>query len=146
VLRLFYAVELRYGVLREIADKIWTGQSVDLSNGSFNCIWQGDANDLVIRALSLASSPPTAFNLTSPEIFRVRTVATRLADLLDKSVQFAGQENETSLTANCLKLTSMLGAPPTDLETILRWTAAWVKGGGRTLGKPTHFEARDGKY
>jgi len=146
LLRLFYAVELRYGVLRDIADKIWTGQPVDLSNGSFNCIWQGDANDLVIRALSLASSPPTALNLTSPEIFRVQAVASRLGELLEKPVKLAGQENDTSLTANCSKLTSLLGPPPTALEPMLRWTASWVKTGGGSLGKPTHFEARDGRY
>src|SRR5205085_11205803 len=72
LLRLFYAVELRYGVLRDLADKISAGQAIDLANGSFNCIWQGDANQMIIRSLALASSPASAFNLSSQEVFSVR--------------------------------------------------------------------------
>ncbi len=146
LLRLFYAAELRYGVLRDIADKIWTGQPIDLSNGHFNCIWQADANEMVIRSLALAQSPPAAFNLTSAELYRVRSVAERLAELLGKSAIFSGQESGTSLAGNTSKLCALLGPPPTSLETMLRWTAAWVKQGGRSLGKPTHFEEREGKY
>jgi len=146
LLRLFYATELRYGVLRDIADRIWVGEPVSLANGWFNCIWQNDANEMVIRALSLASSPPRAFNLTSPQTFRVRTVALRLGELLGKPVRFVGQESETSLTGNTSRLCALLGTPATSLETMLDWTASWVKSGGRSLGKPTHFETRDGNY
>ena len=146
LLRLFYAVELRYGVLRDLADRIWAGQPVGLANGWFNCIWQGDANEMVIRLLALASSPATAFNLTRPEIFRVRTIASRLGELLDRPVNFVGQEDETCLIGNQSRLCANLGTPATDLETMLRWTAAWVKQGGRSLSKPTHYEARDGRY
>jgi nucleoside-diphosphate-sugar epimerase len=146
LLRLFYAAELRYGVLRDIAERIWTGQPVDLSNGHFNCIWQGDANEMVIRSLALGSSPPAAFNLTSAEVYSVRTVATRLAELLEKPVKFIGTESETALIGNTAKLRTLLGDPPTPLDAMLRWTSGWVKGGGRSLGKPTHFEVRDGRY
>jgi len=146
LLRLFYATELRYGVLRDIADKIWADQPVSLGNGRFNCIWQSDANEMLLRALSLASSPPTALNLTSSEIFSVRTVALRLGELLGKSVKFVGHEHDTCLMGNSSKLCALLGAPATSLETMLEWTANWVKRGGRSLGKPTHFETRDGSY
>jgi nucleoside-diphosphate-sugar epimerase len=146
MLRLFYAVELRYGVLRDIADKIWKGQPVDISNGHFNCIWQGDANEMVIRSLPLAGSPPTAFNLTSANIHPVRQVAKRLGQLLGKPVKFTGQEGKTALAGDTSKLRSLLGEPGTELDTMLRWTADWVRRGGRSLGKPTHFEARDGRY
>ena len=146
LLRLFYAAELRYGVLRDIADRIWAGQAVDVSNGHFNCIWQNDANEMVLRALSLAGSPPAAFNLTSARAYRVRAVAERLGQLLGKPVRFSGQEGETALLGDTAKLRARLGDPPTPLETMLRWTAAWVKAGGRNLGKPTHFEVRDGRY
>ncbi len=146
LLRLFYAVELRYGVLRDLAEKVWTGQPVELANGYVNCIWQGDANEMVIRSLGLAAAPAEAFNLTSAEIYRVRTVAERLGQLLGKPVQYAGTERDTALTGNTSKICAALGRPATELETMLRWTAAWVKAGGRNLGKPTHFEARDGKY
>src|SRR6185436_12900665 len=110
----------------------------------FNCIWQADANDMIIRSLSLASSASPAFNLTSKEIFSVRTVANRLGELLERPVQFSGRELGTSLTSNSSKLCSLLGTPMTPLETMLDWTATWVKQGGRSLGKPTHFETRDG--
>jgi nucleoside-diphosphate-sugar epimerase len=146
LLRLFYAVELRYGVLRDIADRVWAGQPVDLANGHLNCIWQGDANEMVIRSLSLASSPASAFNLTSAEIYPVRALATRLGELLGRPVEFAGEENATSLTANTSKLCAALGKPAVELETMLRWTAAWVRQGGPSLGKPTHFETRDGRF
>jgi len=146
LLRLFYAVELRYGVLRDIADKIWTDQPIELANGTFNCIWQGDANDLVIRSLSLTATPAAVFNLTSMETFKVRTVALRLGELLKKPVHFSGHENETSLIGDCSKLSSLLGPPPTSLETMLGWIAEWVKRGGSSLGRPTHFETRDGRY
>jgi len=146
LLRLFYAAELRYGVLRDIADKIWAGQSIDMANGHFNCIWQADANEFVIRSLSLASSPATVFNVTSAEVFRVRTVAERLGELLGKPANFSAIESETALVGNTAKLRAEFDDPPTPLDAMIRWTADWVKRGGRSLGKPTHFDVRDGRY
>ena len=133
-------------MLRDLAEKIWTGQAVDLTNGHFNCIWQGDANEMVIRSLALANPPATAFNLTSTEVFSVRKVATQLGELLGKPAKFSGTECESALIGNTAKLRAQLGDPPTSLETLIRWTADWVKRGGRSLGKPTHFEVRDGRY
>jgi len=109
-------------------------------------IWQGDANEMIIRSLALVQSPATAFNLTSAEVFSVRTVATRLGELLEKTVKFAGNERETALIGNTSKLRALLGNPPTPPDAMLHWTADWVKRGGRNLGKPTHFEVRDGRY
>src|SRR6266576_2069830 len=146
LLRLFYAVELRYGVLRDLAEKVWTGHPIDLANGHFNCIWQGDANEMVIRSLALANSSATAFNLTSAEVFSVRKVATQLGEHLGKPARFSGTESESALIGNTAKLRAQLGDPPTPLEARIRWTADWVKRGGRSLGKPTHFEVRDGRY
>lgn len=146
LLRLFYAVELRYGVLRDLADKIWAGKTIDLANGHFNCIWQGDANEMIIQSLPLASCPATAFNLTSGEVFLVRKVATQLGELLGKPAKFSGVESESALIGNSSKLRAQLGEPPTPLEVMIRWTADWVKRGGRSLGKPTHFDVRDGRY
>ena len=146
LLRLFYATDLRYGVLRDLADKISARRPLDVSNGHFNCIWQGDANEMVIRALALAAAPATAFNLSSREVFSVRQVAVRLGKLLEQAVEFTGAESETALIGNTSKLRALLGDPPTPLDAMLRWTAHWVKCGGRSLGKPTHFEVRDGRY
>lgn len=146
LIRLFYAVELRYGVLIDLARKVVDGEPIDLSTGSFNCIWQGDANEMILRALDLASSPPSAWNLCYPSVFRVRTVAAELGELIGTPPLFKGSSNPTALLGNPARICQALGAPSTPIEQVLRWTAEWVKAGGRTLGKPTHFEVRDGVY
>ena len=146
LLRLYYAVELRYGVPVDIARKVHTGEPIALANGHFNCIWQGDANDLILRALSLAASPPSVWNLCRPEIFSVRAIASRLGELLRRTPRFAGSEAPTALLGNSASLCAKLGPPAVPMETMLRWMAHWVKQGGRSLGKPTHFEVRDGNY
>jgi nucleoside-diphosphate-sugar epimerase len=146
LLRLFYALEMRYGVLRDLADKIWAGKTIDLTNGHFNCIWQGDANEMAIRSLALTSLPLAAYNLTSEETLSARKIATRLGELMGRPAQFSGTESETALLGNTTKLRTQLGDPPTPLDDMIRWTADWVKRGGRSLGKPTHFEVRDGRY
>jgi dTDP-4-dehydrorhamnose reductase len=146
LMRLNYAVELRYGVLVDIARRIWAGEPVDVSNGSFNCIWQGDANEMTLRSLALAGAPARAWNLTSPDVLRVRDVAERFAQVLGKPAQFVGAEGETALLSNSARLCAELGRPATSLDIVIRWTAHWVKNAGRYLNKPTHFEVRDGAY
>jgi nucleoside-diphosphate-sugar epimerase len=146
LLRLFYAVELRYGVLVDLALKILHEQPLDLCNGYFNCIWQGDANELTLRSLALATSPPVVWNLCHPELFSVRAIAARFGQLLGKSPRFIGAEAPTALLGNSSRLCSRLGTPAVSLELMMHWIADWVKGGGRNLGRPTHFEVRDGKY
>jgi dTDP-4-dehydrorhamnose reductase len=146
LLRLFYAVELRYGVLVDIAQKVHSGQAIDLTNGYFNCIWQGDANELIVRALSLASSPPSVWNLCRPEIFSVRDVATRLGQLLDRAPKFIGAEASNALLGNSSRLCAQLGTPGVRVDQMLSWISHWIKRGGRNLDRPTHFEVRDGKY
>ena len=146
LIRLNYALDLRYGVIADLARRIQAGEPVSLANGTFNGIWQGDANEFILRALPLAGTPPTAWNLTGLESWRVREVATRLGELLGRSPVFDGEESGTALLSNAQRLCGILGPPPTPLDRVLRWTAAWVKDGGRDLGKPTHFEVRDGRY
>jgi nucleoside-diphosphate-sugar epimerase len=146
LLRLFYAVELRYGVLVDIAQKVRLGDGIELANGYFNCIWQGDANELALRALSLAAWPPSVWNLCRPETFSVRAVALRLGELLGRPAQFIGAEAPTALLGASARLCAALGEPSIPLDVMLRWIANWVKQGGRSLAKPTHFEVRDGNY
>lgn len=146
IIRLNYAVELRYGVLVDIARKVWTGEPVDVSNGWFNCLWQGDACDLILRALPLASSPPTVWNLTGPARLSVRELGHKFSELLERPVKFIGGESDAALLSNPAKLLAELGSPPTPLEAVIRWTAEWVQNGGRSLNKPTRFEVRDGRY
>jgi nucleoside-diphosphate-sugar epimerase len=146
LLRLFYAVELRYGVLVDLARMIQQGQPIPLANGHFNCIWQGDANEMIIRSLALAATPPAVFNLCQPEMFSVREIATRLGQLMNRTPQFTGMEAPDALIANATAICAAVGTPATSIDTILPWVADWVTSGRRNLGRPTHFEVRDGRY
>jgi dTDP-4-dehydrorhamnose reductase len=146
LLRLCYAVELRYGVLLDIAQKVQAGKSIDLASGYFNCVWQGDANDMILRSLPLANCPPTVWNLCRPEVFSLRNVAAQFGELLGCPPQFSGSESPNALLCNPRSLCDKLGEPPTPLAPILRWIADWVRQGGCTWGKPTGFDVRDGKY
>ncbi|MCA9136779.1 MAG: NAD(P)-dependent oxidoreductase [Planctomycetales bacterium] len=146
LIRLNYATDLRYGVIIDLATKVATGQPIDLTQGYFNCIWQGDANDLIIRSLALAESPPNPINLTSVETFSVREVAQRFGELMNRNVNFSGTESETALLSNASKCSQLLGPPATPMAHVVRWAAHWVTSGGRLLGKPTHFEVRDGAF
>jgi len=146
VIRLSYALDLRYGVVHDLAQRVWNGQPIPLANGHFNAIWQGDANALILRSFGLASAPPTAINLTSPAIHSVRDIATRLGALMGKAPQFEGEESGTAFVSNTRRMIERLGEPATPIDTVLRWTAEWLAQGGRSLGRPTHFETRDGIY
>lgn len=145
LLRLFYAVDMRYGVLVDLAQKVYQGKPVDLSMGHVNWIWQGDANELILRSLALASAPPQAYNLTGP-VCSVRALALRLGELMDREVTFSGSEAPTALLGSPARLNAALGAPGTPPERVLGWVADWTRRGGRLLDKPTHFETRDGRY
>ena len=146
LLRLNYAVDLRYGVLVDIAQKVQTGQPVDVTTGYLNCIWQGDANDMIIRSLALTASPAKALNLTYPQVFSIRELAKQMGALLGKTPVITGQERENAFLSNPAQICDLLGPPPTPISTVMRWTAYWVRNGGRLLNNPTHFEVRDGKY
>ncbi len=145
-LRLSYALDLRYGVVADLARRVWTGEPIELATGHFNGIWQGDANDMILRSLALAASPVAAFNLTSPTIDSVRETALRLGELLNRTPTFVGEESGTAFVSNTSKLTELLGVPFTPRASVLKWVAHWVKNGGRSLNKPTHFEVRDGQF
>lgn len=146
LIRLNYAVEPRYGVLVDIAQKVKTGQSVDLSMGYFNAIWQGDANRMVLRSIGYATSPARVINITGPETLPVREVALRFGELFGKHVEFSGKEAPTALLSNAEKAFGMLGQPNVTIEKVIEWTAGWMKDERRILDKPSHFEVRDGKY
>ena len=146
LIRLNYAVELRYGVLVDIGRRVWEGRPVDVTNGWFNCIWQGDANEMILRALSLATSPAQAWNLSHPDRLRVRTVARRFGELLGKPVNLTGSEAPDALLCDPSMLCARLGGPPTPLEQVMEWIAHWIRLGGRSLDKATGFEVRDGTY
>lgn len=146
MMRLNYAHDLRYGVLTELAQRVWADEPVDLTMGYFNAIWQGDANDMILRSFEHCQSPARAINLTSPEVYSVRKVASRLGELLERQPQFRSSEAPTALLSNTQRMRQLLGEPQVDLDRMLRWIAHWTRIGGVTLGKPTHFATRDGKF
>ena len=146
LIRLNYAVELRYGVLLDIAQKVNNNIPVDLEMGYFNVIWQGDANNQVLRSVAIAESPATVLNVSGPEILSVRNVAIKFGKLLGKEIQFSGREATNALLNNPAKAIGLFGTPNVPVERIIKWIADWIKNESRVLGKPTHFEVRDGKY
>lgn len=146
LVRLNYATDLRYGVLVDLAQQIAAGRPVDVTMGFLNCIWQRDANDAVVRALALAETPMRPLNLTGVERLSVRRLAEALAQRMGRPVEIVGEEAPTALLSDVSQMVETLGAPATPLDAVLDWTAAWVGRGGPTLGKPTHFEVRDGQY
>ncbi len=146
IMRLNYAIDLRYGVLLDIAQKVKENQPVDLSMGAANVIWQGDANAQALALLGHCASPPFVINVTGPELVSVRRVAERFAEYFGTQPNFVGSEASTALLSNAAKAQHLFGYPRISLDQLIDWTAAWVKAGGTTLNKPTHFEARDGRF
>jgi len=146
LLRLNYAIALRYGVLLDIGQKVFVRQPVSLAMGAVNVIWQGDANSVVLRSLALAATPPFVLNLTGPETLRVRAIAERFGELLGVEPVFEGAEAETALLNDASLCTRLMGLPQLSADRMIEMTANWIRAGGSVLGKPTHFEVRDGKY
>lgn len=146
IMRLNYAIELRYGVILDIALKVKLGQPVDLSMGAANVIWQGDANAQALALLAHCATPPFVLNVTGPEMVSVRRVAERFGVLFGVEPHFTGSEAPTALLNNAAHAQRLFGYPRVALHQIIEWTAAWVQEGGNMLNKPTHFEARDGRF
>ena len=146
LIRLNYAIEPRYGVLVDIARKILEGEPVDVTMGYFNCIWQRDANDMILRSFDFASSPPRSMNLTGEAKLSVRSVATAFGKVFGIEPVFRGIEADNALLNDASTTLKALGKPSTTIDEAIELTAAWFKSGHRILDKPTHFEVRDGTY
>ena len=144
--RLNYAVDLRYGTLVDIARRVQNGDEVDLTIGWLNAIWQGDANSYAIRSLALCASPATVLNVTGLERISVREVAARFGQDLQKPVRYRGSEGPLALLSDAARCVDLLGPPEVPLERLLGWVVHWVRIGGASLNKPTHFEVADGRY
>ncbi len=144
--RLNYALDLRYGVLVDIARAIVEEGRVDVSMGWFNAIWQGDANDAILRLIPHADIPPLPINLTGEGKQSVRQMAMTLSGHLGKSVAIVGDEGHRALLSNTERSVELLGSPSVPLDVVAKWTAAWMLAGGRTLGKPTRFQETSGVY
>lgn len=146
VIRLNYAVEMRYGVLVDIARAIHAGDPVDLTMGYANVVWQGYANEVTLRSLLHADVPPFVLNVTGPETVSIRAVAQSLARRLDKDVHFTGEEAQTALLSNASRCHGLFGYPDIPLAELVEATADWIKTGNPLLGTPTKFQLRDGRF
>ena len=146
LLRLNYAIELRYGVLRDIGVKVFESRPVNVSMGSLNAIWQGDANSICLRSFALCESPPAVLNVTGPETLSVRDIARRFGQLFGREPVFEGHEADTALLNNSSRCHQLFGPPSVSAENAIVWTAEWIRNGGAAWDKPTHFETRDGRF
>ena len=146
ILRLNYAIEPRYGVLRDIADRVRAGEPVDLRMGWVNVIWQRDANAIALRALAACSSPPLVLNVTGRPAVSVRWLAEQFGKRWGLAPSFSGTEADTALLSDASRMETMFGAPPVGIEAMIASVAEWVEGGGHSLNKPTHFTSREGRF
>jgi len=146
LLRLNYAIEPRYGVLRDIADRVWVRQPVDLAMGMVNVIWQRDANAVAIRALAQTAVPPLVLNVTGRPAHSVRWIAQEFGRRWGREPEFSGAEGTTALLSDSARMEELFGKPEVGIERMIEYVAQWVERGGRSLGKPTHFEQREGRF
>lgn len=146
IFRLNYAIDLRYGVLLEIAQHVYSNKPIDLTMGSVNVIWQGDANEYAIRSLRHCDSPPKILNVTGPETLSVRWLAEQFANRFDKEALFTGEEQPTALLNNASQAHKLFGYPSVSIQKMIDMIADWVKSGGEVSDKPTHFQEREGAF
>lgn len=144
--RLCYAIDLRYGVLLDVAQRVFQGQPVDVGMGAVHVIWQGDANARILQCLTRAALPPAAVNVTGRERLSLRALAQRFGELFGREVLFTGREGATAWVWNADRSYDWFGPPEVSVDEMLLATAEWVQRGGETLHRPTHFEVRDGRF
>jgi nucleoside-diphosphate-sugar epimerase len=146
MLRLNYAIDLRYGVLCDLGLKVYERRPVNLAMGMVNVIWQGDANSACLRSLAACQAPPLVINLTGPETLSVRWICKRFGEYFGVDPVFEGVEGETALLSNAGRCHKLFGYPEIGVEQMIGWVADWIRIGGEMWNKPTHFEVRDGKF
>ncbi|MDF1815599.1 MAG: NAD(P)-dependent oxidoreductase [Verrucomicrobiales bacterium] len=146
LIRLNYAIDLRYGVLIDIAEKVYAGEPVDVSTGYVNVIWQRDAIRHTIRSLEYVSAPPFLLNVTGPETLSVRELAEAFGGRFGKDALITGVEEPTAWLNNAARSHRLFGTPETGIGEMIYRVADWIEAGGDRLGKPTCFEIRDGNY
>jgi len=144
--RLNYSVELRYGVLVDIGQRVLAGQPIDLTQGVFNLIWQGDACARAIQCLEHVANPPKILNVTGPDKIALRDVAERFGRRFSLAPRFTGTPAEAAWHSDASESIRLFGPVTRSLDELIALVADHLQAGGRLLGKPTHFETRDGKF
>jgi len=146
LVRLEYAIDMRYGVLHDVGTKVFAGQPVDVTMGHVNVIWQGEANEQALRLLAHCTAPTSPINVSGPEVLSVRSLAAEFGKRFGKQPLVRGAESPTAWLVDTRAAQKLFGAPRVPLAQMIDWQADWIRRGGESLGKPTHFESRDGKY
>jgi nucleoside-diphosphate-sugar epimerase len=146
IFRLNYAVDLRYGALVDIAQRVYAREQVNLTVGWFNAIWQGDASSYALRCLELCRCPPRVLNVTGPEKISVRELAQYYGRVFRREPILNGEDSGGALLSDASLCHALLGRPEVDLETLRGWVAHWIQTGGPRLDKPTKFDVTDGKF
>ncbi len=146
LVRLEYAIDMRYGVLFDVASKVFADKPVDVTMGHVNVIWQGEANEQALRLLAHSTSPATPYNVTGPEVVSVCSLAAEFGKRFGKTPVVTGSEAPTAWLIDTALAQQVLGAPQVPLAKMIDWVADWVQRGMPSLGKDTHFSTRDGKY
>jgi nucleoside-diphosphate-sugar epimerase len=146
LVRLSYAVDLRYGVLVDVADKVRRGEPVDVRTGWVNVIWQGDANAQALQAFARCDVPAFAINVTGPEPLAVAEAARRFGQRFRRQPVFVGLAAPDALLSDTSLAQRLFGPPAVPTSRLVEWVGEWLAADGPTLGRPTKFEVRDGKY
>jgi nucleoside-diphosphate-sugar epimerase len=146
MVRLEYAIDMRYGVLHDVGRKVFAGRPLDVTMGHVNVIWQGDAIEQALRLLAHCAAPVFAVNVSGPEVVSVRRLAHEFGQRFGKAPILAGNEADTAWLIDTARAQSLFGRPAVPLARMLDWQADWIARGMASLGKDTHFETRDGRY
>jgi len=146
IYRLNYAIDLRYGVLLEIAKSVFNKTPLNITSSYANVIWQGDANEIALRSLLHCKYPPEVLNVTGKDIINIKETALKFGNIFNIVPIFTGKENDMCLLSDSSKSASLMGKNKTSLDYMIKLIANWVTNDGETIDKPTHFQERQGKF